>query len=122
MKLKIRISDGQLIIYREIIGVITLMIFTTAAFIGFGILCINISEDAGRLWLVFGGGSLIIGVLLLLWIPVYYSRIKNKGGAVLLQAGKEGLLLSPEVNMSQTAYGWNDISKIVFTNNFKHTD
>ena len=120
MKLKIRIADDRLVIYREKIGVIVYVVLAAVLCIAFGLVFFYIGYDEDLLaFVVFGIFSFTMGILILLGLPKYYKRLRNESAAVLLIASNEGLSISPMLNApTRYDYDWDLFEKIVLTNQY----
>ena len=120
MKLKIRITDDQLVIYREKIGVVIYVVMAAVLCIVFGLVFFYVGYDEDLLaFVAFGIFSFAMGILILLGLPTYYKRLRSESGALLLIASNEGLSISPMLNApTRYHYDWDVFEKIVLTNRY----
>jgi len=122
MKLYTRSSIDDFIIYREKYGVILFMLFIACLAIAVGVMYVNIDEHLENYWLAFGVFWILIGSGLLFYIPFYFSRLMKDNGAVLLKVNRNGLLVSPEINVTPVEYDWQDVSRIIITRKYIQKD
>lgn len=120
MKIKIRSNEDHLIIYREKFGVIVYIILAAIACLSFGVLFYYIGHSEDLLaFVVFGIFSFVMGLLILLGLPKYYSRLKNEHGASLLVASTKGLSITPILNAPMPYhYEWESFEKIIITHKY----
>jgi hypothetical protein len=114
MKIKIRSSEDQLVVYREKTGVFIYGIFLAIGCIAFGVTFAYVGKD-DLFPLIFGSVFTLVGALILLGSPKYYRTMKSEGGAELLNANREGLSIAPILNMTPVKYAWADVSRIWLT-------
>ena len=122
MRVKVTYKADALVIYREIIGVMAFTLFLAAAFTCTGYFFTTIKQAFASWWMMFGLFFLAIGVALFIYLPFYFRKLWIKGGAILLEANRKGLLVSPELNVTPVEYGWDDIDKVVIARRFVHKD
>jgi len=114
MKIKTRLGNEQLVVYREKAGVLLFTIAMTGFCIAFGVTFMFVGQ-AHVFMQIFGGFFTVAGVLLFAGLPKYYRKMQREGGAILLSASRDGLTLAPVLNMTPTSYPWSDIERIVLT-------
>ena len=107
MKIKTRLGNEQLVVYREKAGVLLFTIAMTGFCIAFGVTFMFVGQ-AHVFMQIFGGFFTVAGVLLFAGLPKYYRKMQREGGAILLSASRDGLTLAPVLNMTPTSYPWSD--------------
>jgi len=114
MKVRMRSSDDQVVIYREGAGVVIYAITLAIACFALAALFFYISDDKAIPW-AFGGLFIVAGGLLLTASPEFIRRIVKDKGAVLLVADKAGVSIAPMLGKAPVSYRWADVSQIFLT-------
>lgn len=114
MWIMIESNDDRLVVYRQKTGVILYKIFLAVCCIAFGVTFSYVGRD-NLFPLLLGIVFTLLGALILLGFPKSNKTMKNHGGAILISANKEGVSISPDLNMTPVKYVWADISQIVLT-------
>ncbi len=117
MSTKVKFFDQSMVIYRELSSVIGLGLLTSIFCIVFGVLFLKLmpSEILTRL---IGVLFVAIGLLILIGLPKYYEKMKNKLGAILFEADVNGIFENSPLNTLKNTYSWDSIEKILITSKY----
>ena len=67
---------------------------------------------------VFGMLFITIGIFVLIGLPKYYGKMKNKSGAIIFKADAKGISEGSPLNSLENTYSWNSIEKIILTSKY----
>jgi len=119
MATKVNFFDENLVIYRERSNVLGLGLLISVFCIGFGSLFLKSMPDE-IFPRVFGMVFITIGILVLIGLPKYYGKMKNKSGAIIFEADVKGISEGSPFNTLENNYSWNSIEKIILAS--KHVE
>lgn len=117
MRISLRSSRDNLVIYREKIGAALFSSLMMAACIVLGVLFIyfSMAQNEATVFLIFGAIFLILGLLGAAGLPKFLARLNKEDGAVMLVANKVSLSVIPLLNMKAVSYEWSTITRILLT-------
>lgn len=67
---------------------------------------------------LFGIIFIAAGILIMLGLPKFHEKNKNKEGAVIFEAGVNGVSESTPLNTVENTYPWSSIEKIILTSKY----
>lgn len=117
MATKAKFFDQSVIIYKELSSILGFSLLAGIFCIGFGTIFIQLMPDDiyPRL---FGIVFIAAGILIMLSLPKFYAKNKNKEGAVIFEADVNGVAESSPLNTVENTYTWNTIEKIILTSKY----
>lgn len=117
MATKVKFLDQSLVIYQELSSVLGFGFLASVVCIGFGAVFSTLMSDDiyPRL---FGVVFIAAGILIMLGLPKYYAKNKNKVGAVIFEANENGISESFPLDTLENTYLWNSIEKIILTSKY----
>lgn len=117
MKTRIRYGEARVEVYREKTWVVLYSLFLAVCCMAFGAVFFLLGKS-GRTFYFFSIFFLVAGIAVLVLLPEYYGRMNREYGAVLMSADREGISLSPLLNMKAVRHAWQDIERIALTRKF----
>lgn len=117
MATNVKFLDRSLVIYKELFSVLGVGFLASVFCIGFGIVFTQLMPD-DIYPRFFGIMFIAAGILIMLGLPKYYAKYKNKVGAVIFEANENGISESHPLDTLENKYLWNSIEKIILTSKY----
>lgn len=117
MTTKVKLLARSLFLYQELSSVLGLGFLASIICIGFGSV-ISILMPDNIYPRLFGIVFIAVGLLILLGLPKYYAKNKNKVGAVIFEADENGVSESLPFDTIKNTYHWHSIEKIILSSKY----
>ena len=114
---KAEITDQSIIIYENLVSVFVVSLLAAVFCMGFGSFFFQLGSD-DLFPRIFGAFFFFCGVLIIIGLPKYYAKMKDKIGAIFFEANKDGFIEYTPMDTRQNKYLWDAIEKIILTSKY----
>jgi len=117
MATKVSFFNQNIVIYRELSSTLGLGLLLSVFCISFGFGFIKLMPE-DLFPRIFGVVFVAAGILLLVGLPKYYAKMKNKVGDVIFEADANGISESTPFDYCKNEYSWDSIEKITLASKY----